>query len=100
MTYYSSLALADYVFATNLPSQSPFLHEKNDEDLRAVYTLVVGLVILGPEGHGVDPHDDPAAFAFDLFKLEINQGGGGFRPCRERSNFLNRFNNILPLMLD
>ena len=86
--------MADYVFATNLPFQSPFFHEKNDEALRAVYTLVVGLAILGPEGHGVDPHHDPAAFTFDLFKLEINQGGGGFRPYQKRFNFLNRFNNF------
>ena len=68
--------------------------------LRATYTLAVGLDIIDPEGHGVDPHDD-SAFTCDLFlKLKINQGGGGFCSYRERINFLNFLNNILPQVLD
>ena len=61
--------------------------------------LVVGLDILDQEGNGVDPLGDPA-FTCDLLKLKINQGGGGFRPYRERINFLNCIKSTLPQMLD
>jgi len=66
--------------------------------LRTAYKLVVALDILDPAGHDKDLHQDPE-FTGDIFELNINQGGGGFRPLSERINFLKCLSNILPQML-
>jgi hypothetical protein len=99
VTYYSSLSLADYVCATNRPSQTKLFRAKIDVALRTAYADVVGVDILNPRGHDDNLHED-REFTRDLFMLKINQGGGGFRPYSERINFLNCLNNILPQMLD
>jgi hypothetical protein len=97
VTYYSSLSLADFVAATNRPSQTAFFRAKIDVALRDAYATVVGVDVLDPSGHDANLHEDPA-FTRDLFGLKINQVGGGFRPYSERINFLNCMNNIMPQM--
>ena len=55
----------------------------------------VGLLDLaGQEDHHID---DPE-FSKDLFCLELNQDGGGFRPCAFRFNFLSAMNSTMPQM--
>jgi hypothetical protein len=99
VTYYSPLSLADFVAATNRPSQTALFRAKIDVALRHAYAAVVDVDVLEPSGHDANLHEDPA-FTRDLFGLKINQGGGGFRPYSERVNFLNCMNNILPQMLN
>jgi hypothetical protein len=79
VTYSSSLSLADFVAATNRPSQTAFFRAKIDVALRDAYATVVGVDVLDPSGHDANLHEDPA-FTRDLFGLKINQGGSGFRP--------------------
>ena len=63
--------LADFVAATNRPSQTAFFRVKIDVALRDAYATVVGVDVLDPSGHDANLHKDPA-FARDLFGLKIN----------------------------
>jgi hypothetical protein len=51
VTYYSFLSLADFIAATNRPSQTAFIRAKIDVALSDAYATVVGVGVLDPSGH-------------------------------------------------
>jgi hypothetical protein len=80
--------------------KATFLRTKVDSALRSAFEMVYGVDFLDPSGSWLGPNNSPdPTFTRDLFDLKIGQGGGGFRPHTERTNFSNCLNNALPQML-
>ena len=83
--------LADY---TNSIIEPRFLHDfrdKIDTALISAFSLTIGAEI-----DDADLYTNEKHFTDLRFRLRAKNGGGGFRPLRERFSFINCLNNVMP----
>jgi hypothetical protein len=95
ITIYSLQSLADFVLATNYPSETKYFADVIDAALQRAFTKSHGTNLLDPEVGRQDP-----PFTSDRAKLRTSKGGAAIRPLANRQLFLNSMCNVIPQLID
>jgi hypothetical protein len=101
ITVYSLQSLADYILATNLPSEVTQFVAIVDAAIERAHKRGHGIDLLDPtECHPKDTTPTDVNFISDRSKLRASRGGAAIRCLSDRHLFLNSICNVIPQFLD
>jgi len=101
ITVYSLQSLADFVLATNYPSETVEFVNTVDEALKRAFTKSHGTNLLAPEQSKPpgSEHPDPS-FISDRSRLRTSKGGAAIRMLSNRQLYLNSLCGVIPQLID
>jgi len=101
ITVYSLQSLADFVLATNYPSETVEFVNTVDEALKRAFTKSHGMNLQDPEQSKPpgSEHPDPS-FISDRSRLRTSKGGAAIRTLSNRQLYLSSLCGVIPQLID
>jgi len=101
ITVFSLQSLADFVLATNYPSDTKDFVTAIDAALEKAFTRSYGVNLLDPkECHPPNSNSADQNFIPDRARLRSSKGGAAIRPLANRQLFLNSICNVIPQLIE